>query len=175
MAPLGFGQSVTVRVGRAYGAGDREAIARAGWTAYAMGVGFMTITACLMIFAPRLLIGLFLDRANPANAPVIELAVAFLAFAALFQVPDGAQAVGSGMLRGLHDTRVPMFFAALGYWGVGLPLGVLLGFPAGLGGIGIWIGLAAGLGVVAVLMTARWIMRERLRLIGAARAVPSTA
>ena len=70
------------------------------------------------------------------------------------------------MLRGLHDTRVPMLFAALGYWGIGLPLGVVLGFPLGLGGAGIWIGLATGLAVVAVLMTARWIMRERLGLTG---------
>lgn len=168
MVPLGFGQAVTVRVGLAYGAQDREAIARAGWTAYVMGVGFMALTAALMILAPRLLIGAFLDRSDPANQEVIELAVVFLAFAALFQLADGAQAVGSGMLRGLQDTRVPMLIAALGYWGVGLPLGVVLGFPFGLAGAGIWIGLASGLGVVAVLMTVRWAMRERLRLTGPA-------
>lgn len=168
MVPLGFGQAVTVRVGLAYGARDREAIARAGWTAYVMGVGFMALTAALMILAPRLMIGAFLDRSDAANHEVIELAVIFLAFAALFQLADGAQAVGSGMLRGLQDTRVPMLIAALGYWGVGLPLGVVLGFPFGLAGAGIWIGLASGLGVVAVLMTARWAMRERLRLTGPA-------
>ena len=96
---------------------------------------------------------------------MVELAITFLAFAALFQLVDGAQVVGSGMLRGLHDTRIPMIFAALGYWGIGLPLGVVLAFPLGLEGAGIWIGLAAGLAVVAVLMTARWIMRERLGLV----------
>ena len=164
MVPLGFGQAVTVRVGLAYGAGDCDAISRAGWTAYAMGVGFMALTAALMILVPRPLIGVFLDRSDPANQAVIELAVIFLAFAALFQLADGAQAVGSGMLRGLHDTRVPMLIAAFGYWGVGLPLGVLLGFPFGLAGAGIWIGLASGLAVVAALMTARWMLRERLRL-----------
>lgn len=166
MVPLGFGQAVTVRVGRAFGANDREAMARAGWTAYAMGVGFMTITASLMLFAPRLLISAFIDIDAAKNLPVVELAVTFLAFAALFQLADGAQAVGSGMLRGLHDTRVPMLFAALGYWGIGFPLGVLLGFPGGLGGAGIWIGLAGGLAAVAVLMTGRWIFRERLGLVG---------
>jgi MATE family multidrug resistance protein len=85
----------------------------------------------------------------------------------LFQVFDGAQAIGSGMLRGLHDTRVPMVFAAVGYWGIGLSLAVLLGFATPLAGIGIWIGLAAGLAAVAVMMTTRWIMRERLGLTGA--------
>jgi MATE family multidrug resistance protein len=164
MVPLGFAQSVTVRVGLAYGAGDREAITRAGWTAYGMGVSFMATTACLMLFAPETLIGIFLDRSDPGNAPVIALAVTFLVFAALFQLADGAQVVGAGMLRGLHDTRVPMLFAAAGYWGIGFPLSVLLAFPLDMEGVGIWIGLAAGLGIVAVLMTARWSMRERLGL-----------
>lgn len=170
MVPLGFGQAVTVRVGRAFGANDRDAITRAGWTAYVMGVGFMTVTASVMLFSPHLVIGAFLDLSEPENWPVIELATTFLAFAALFQLVDGAQAVGSGMLRGLHDTRVPMVIAALGYWGIGMPLGVVLAFPFGLEGAGIWIGLAGGLAVVAVLMTARWVMRERLRLVGGATA-----
>jgi MATE family multidrug resistance protein len=164
MVPLGFGQAVTVRVGRAYGAGDREGIRRAGWTAYALGVGFMGLTACVMLFAPRLLIGAFLDLSLPENEAVIALAITFLMFAALFQIVDGAQAVAIGMLRGLHDTRVPMIFAAIGYWGIGLPLGALLAFPLGFNGSGIWIGLAAGLAVVAALLTGRWIMRERLNL-----------
>jgi MATE family multidrug resistance protein len=165
MVPLGFGQAVTVRVGRAFGAGDRAGITRAGWAAFALGVTFMSLAALLMLLAPRLLIGGFLDLANPDNLPVIELAVTFLAFAALFQVADGAQAVASGMLRGLHDTRMPMLIAALGYWGIGLPLGILLGFPLGFGGAGIWMGLASGLAIVAVLMSWRWTMRERLNLV----------
>ncbi len=164
MVPLGFGQAATVRVGRAYGARDADGIARAGWTAYALGVGFMTVTAALMLFAPHLLIGGFLDLSDPDNAAVVRLAVTFLAFAALFQVADGAQVVGAGMLRGLHDTRMPMIFAAVGYWGIGFPLGVLLAFPLGMQGVGVWIGLAAGLAVVAVLMAVRWIGRERLGL-----------
>jgi MATE family multidrug resistance protein len=177
MVPLGFSQAVTVRVGRAFGAGDREGIRRAGWTAYAMGVGFMAVCACVMLLAPRFLIGAFLDLSSPENAPVVSLAVTFLTFAALFQIVDGAQAVGAGMLRGLHDTRVPMIFAAVGYWGVGLPLGVVLGFPLGLAGAGIWTGLAAGLAAVALLMTGRWIMRERLNLVdpGPSRALKSPA
>jgi MATE family multidrug resistance protein len=170
MVPLGFGQAVTVRVGRFYGAGDRDGVTRAGWIAYVMGVGFMGLTALVMLFAPRTLIGGFLDLSQPGNATVVELAVTFLAFAALFQVVDGMQAVASGMLRGLHDTRVPMIMAAIGYWGIGLPLGAALAFPLGLGGAGIWIGLATGLAVVAALMTARWLMRDRLGLATTAAA-----
>ncbi|CUW43044.1 multidrug resistance protein NorM, putative [Brucella vulpis] len=156
MVPLGFGQVATVRVGRAYGRGDPKAIAYAGWSAYALGVGFMALMGILMVLMPRVFIGIFLDLNDPQNLPVMELAVTFLALAALFQIVDGAQAVAAGMLRGLRDTRIPMLLALFGYWGVGLPLGAVLAFQFGMGGVGIWLGLAAGLGMVAVLMTIRW-------------------
>jgi MATE family multidrug resistance protein len=68
------------------------------------------------------------------------------------------------MLRGLHDTRVPMICAAIGYWVIGLATGVGLGFGLGWQGVGIWIGLASGLASVAVLLLARWLRRERLGL-----------
>jgi MATE family multidrug resistance protein len=83
----------------------------------------------------------------------------------LFQIVDGAQSIAAGMLRGLQDTRIPMLFAALGYWGLGFPLGAFLAFRTDLGGAGVWIGLASGLAVVAVLMTGRWLLRDRLSLL----------
>lgn len=168
MVPLGLNQAVTVRVGLAYGAGNADGVSRAGWTAYVMGVAFMTMTATVMLFWPQMLIRAFIDVSDPANATVIGLAVSFLALAALFQIVDGAQAVGAGMLRGLHDTTVPMIYAAVGYWGVGLPLGAALAFRFDLKGIGIWIGLSAGLAVVAVLLLWRWLRRDRLGLMGKA-------
>lgn len=169
MVPMGLGQAATVRVGRAFGARDAAGAARAGWIAFALGVAFMAAMSIVMVATPRLLIAAFIDVDSPANAAVVEAAVVFLMCAAVFQIADGAQAVGAGMLRGLHDTRVPMLYAAVGYWGIGLPLSVLLGFPVGLGGLGIWIGLAAGLIVVAVAMMLRWIRREPLGLMPAAR------
>ena len=163
MVPLGLGQAATVRVGRALGRNDREGIARAGWTAWGLGVGFMAAMAVVLWILPRELMTLFLDDV-PANARVIELGVSFLAVAAAFQIVDGAQVVGAGMLRGLHDTRVPMLFALFGYWVAGLGVGVWLAFARGWQGVGIWTGLATGLGVVAALMIARWMMRVRLGL-----------
>ncbi|MBF9232808.1 MATE family efflux transporter [Microvirga alba] len=165
MVPFGFSQAVTVRVGRAYGAQDADGVTRAGWAAFVLGVGFMFFTATLMIVAPHLLVGAFLDLGDPKNAQVIGFALSFLVLAAAFQLVDGAQAVGAGMLRGLQDTRVPMLYAALGYWGVGLPLGVGLAFGTSLKGVGIWIGLATGLAVVAALMLWRWLRRDRLGLL----------
>lgn len=162
MVPMGIGQAVTVRVGRAYGAGDRGGITRAGWTAFGLGIGFMMCSATVMITLPDVLISAFIDASDPKAAPIAALAVTFLSLAALFQIVDGAQAVGAGMLRGLQDTTVPMIYAAIGYWLVGMPLGVTLAFGLGIGGAGIWMGLVAGLAVVAVLLISRWLRREKL-------------
>ncbi|PZO78745.1 MAG: MATE family efflux transporter [Mesorhizobium amorphae] len=164
MVPLGLGQAATVRVGLAYGAGDSAGVARAGWTAYGLGVGFMGLAALGMLLFPEALMGAFIDRSNPANAAVIATGVSFLAFAALFQIVDGAQAVSAGMLRGLHDTKMPMLYAALGYWAVGVPLGLFLAFWANMGGAGIWLGLSGGLAVVAALLLGRWLRRGRLEV-----------
>ena len=128
-----------------------------------MGTGFMALMALVIWLIPHQLMTLFLED-DAANANVIALGVSFLGVAAIFQIVDGAQVVGAGMLRGLHDTRVPMLFALFGYWVVGLGVGVWLAFGAGWQGVGIWTGLATGLGVVAVLMIARWMMRDRLGL-----------
>jgi MATE family multidrug resistance protein len=164
MVPLGLGQAATVRVGRALGAGDRDGITRAGWTAWVLGVGFMGAMAVVMWAIPRPLAELFLtDTAE--NAAVIALAVSFLKIAAAFQLVDGAQVIGAGILRGLHDTRWPLFFALFGYWGVGLGVGSWLAFTRDWQGVGIWTGLATGLAVVAVLMVWRWTRREALGLL----------
>ncbi|MCO5082051.1 MAG: MATE family efflux transporter [Rhizobiaceae bacterium] len=171
MIPLGLSQAATVRVGLTHGAGDPEGVSRAGWTAFVLGVAFMALMALMMISVPKLLIAAFIDIGDPANLAVVGYAVTFLAFAALFQVADGAQVVGAGMLRGLHDTTVPMVYAAIGYWGIGLTLGVLLAFQFGFGGVGIWLGLCAGLAVVAVLLIYRWTRRDRLGLSTLRKAV----
>jgi len=163
MVPLGLGQAATVRVGLALGRRDKPGIARAGWTAWVAGVGFMGLMALVMWSIPRPLITLFLADV-PANAAVIALAVSFLRVAAAFQLVDGAQVIGAGMLRGLHDTRWPLIFALVGYWVVGLGIGWWLAFGRDWQGVGIWVGLASGLAAVAVLMLARWVLRERIGL-----------
>jgi MATE family multidrug resistance protein len=164
MVPLGLSQAATVRVGLMLGRRDRDGMGRAGWTAFVLGVAFMAAMALVMLSIPEMLVFLFLDESDPTNAPVIALAVSFLTIAALFQIFDGAQSVGAGMLRGLQDTRVPMVYAGFGYWVVGIGVGAGLGFGVGWGGVGIWIGLAAGLAIVSLLMLGRWIRREGLGL-----------
>ena len=169
MVPLGLGQAATVRVGLALGRQDDRGITRSGWTAWGIGVAFMGAMALVMWSIPRALVTLFLKDV-PANAAVVALAVSFLRVAAAFQLVDGAQVIGAGMLRGLHDTRWPLLFALFGYWVIGLGIGAWLAFAEDWNGVGIWVGLASGLAAVAALMLARWVMRGRLGLTRPAHA-----
>ncbi len=156
MVPLGLGQAATIRIGRASGAGDPVGIARAGSTALGLGLAAMIVSAAVLVTAPGLIVGLFLGSDEPGVARVRTLAVTLLALAGLFQVADGAQVVLGGMLRGLRDARATMVIAAIGYWGVGLPLGAVLAFTLGLRAPGVWLGMTAGLFTVAALLLARW-------------------
>lgn len=165
MVPMGLGQAATVRVGLAYGRNDPVGIARAGWTGFVLGTGFMALMALVIYLFPEALIGIFVTPVDAETTKVFNLAVGFLMIAAIFQIVDGAQVVGAGMLRGLHDTKVPMYFAAFGYWVVGIGVGAWLAFRQGWDGIGVWTGLATGLAIVSILMLVRWSMRERLGLL----------
>jgi MATE family multidrug resistance protein len=161
MVPLGVGQAATVRVGLAYGARDARAMSRAGWSAFSLTALFAVFSATAMIGAPRLLIAPFIDIDAPANAATVGLAVALLRVAAIFQLFDASQVALANMLRGLHDSRAPLVIALLGYWAIGAPVGVILGFMTPLGAVGVWIGLALALAVVAILLMARWLGKER--------------
>jgi len=165
MVPLGLGIAATVRVGLAYGRGDVDGITKAGWTAFALGTTFMLLSCILfLLFAPSI-VTIFLNPTDPANAHALSLAATFLVIAGLFQLVDGAQVVAAHALRGLSDTKIPMLLAIFGYWAVGLPVAYVLGFVLEWRGVGIWLGLAAGLAFVAVLLVARFAMRDRLGLL----------
>lgn len=156
MIPLGFSQVATIRVGLAYGRAHLAAAVRSGWVSYGLGVGFMACAALVMWLMPEQLVSFFIRPDNIENRAVLLLATQFLLFAAIFQIADGAQAVAAGMLRGLYDTRTPMFLALVGYWLLGVPIGAFLAFGVQLQGVGIWLGFITGLTVVAILLTLRW-------------------
>ncbi len=95
---------------------------------------------------------------------LVGFALKYLTIAAAFQLVDGLQAVAAGALRGLQDTRIPMWIAGFSYWVPGIGVSLVLGFATPLGGTGVWIGLATGLAVAAVLLVWRWTIRDRLGL-----------
>jgi len=147
MVPLGVSAAAAVLVGHAVGRGDLEAARREASAALACGVGFMSVTALLLIgFAP------WLARVFTADPGILAVASVLIPIAGVFQVFDGIQGVSSGILRGAGDTRVPMWANLAGYFAVGLPLGAWLGLSSGWGPQGIWWGLVAGLASVAALL-----------------------
>lgn len=163
--PFGVAQAATIRVGMAYGANDPLMIKLAARAAFALGIGFMVITCSLMWFAPKLVLSIYVDVDAPQNAAMVGFALQFLVIAAAFQLADGAQAVAAGALRGLQDTRTPMFIAMFGYWVAGYGTSIYLGFWTDFAGVGVWIGLAVGLLVAAILLMARWRMRAKFGLL----------
>lgn len=156
MVPLGVASAGAVRVGHAVGRRDAEGASGAGWTAIALGAGFMASAAAAFLAAPRLILGIF-----TADGRVVEVGLTLIVLVALFQIFDGLQGVATGTLRGLGDTRTPMFLNLAGHWMLGLPVGYLLCFVIGWGVIGLWIGISTGLVVVGSLLLAIWWRRVR--------------
>ncbi len=165
MLPLGLGHAATIRVGLADGRRQWAVIGYAGWSALGLGLIFVVLTVIVFWFFPVALVDGFLDLELAENLAVLDYAVIFLGIAAIFQLADSGQVIASCCLRGLKDTRVPLLLAAAGYWGVGVPTALWLGFWTDLGGTGVWIGLAVGLTITAVMMILRFALRERLGLI----------
>lgn len=150
MVPLGVGSATAVRVGRAIGAGD-SARARAAMRAgYLCGVGFMMLTAIGFLSMPRLLASAF----SP-DPRVIALAVTLIPIAGVFQVFDGGQAVGAGVLRGAGDTTAPLWVMLAAYWLIGVPVSAYLGFQTAMRAAGLWWGFVISLGLVAVVLYLR--------------------
>jgi len=168
MVPMGIGMAATVRVGLAAGAGDPVEARRAGFAAMGVAAIFMSATSLLLILLPRTIASLWLPD-TPENAPVLALASSYLMVAAGFQIVDGLQATAAMSLRGLKDARAPMWIAGGAYWLCGFPVCLILAFPLGFQGIGVWLGLAFGLFVAAVTLV------NRFNLLSRARIAPATA
>jgi MATE family multidrug resistance protein len=158
MIPFGVAEATTVRVGHALGRGDRDGIRRAYFAGLALVLGTQALSALVMLAGNHAIVGLY-----TGDAVVGALAASLLLYAALFQFPDGVQVLSAGALRGLNDTRVPMWLAALAYWGIGMPVGAGLGLALGWGPQGMWLGLTAGLSVAAFLLCRRF-LRSSLRV-----------
>jgi MATE family multidrug resistance protein len=151
MVPLGVSSAAAVRVGQAIGRRDPAGAARSGWTALGLGAAAMAASALALLIFPRAIARLF----TPDSA-IIAAAVPLLRVAAFFQLFDGLQVTATGALRGAGDTTTPMLCHFAGYWVIGLPLGVLLGFRESLGAVGLWMGLSAGLILIGIVLLGFW-------------------
>lgn len=151
-AAVGIGAATAVRVGQAVGAGDLDAARRRGLVGLGVGLAVMAGSAVVFLAAPRPIARMF--TADPA---VLAAAAPLLMIAALFQLSDGAQAILTGALRGLGDTRSTLAANVIGHYGVGLAISLALGFGLGLGAPGLWWGLSAGLTATAIYLLVRFL------------------
>ena len=153
-ASLGVASAGSVRVGIGIGARDPRATRLSGHVAFLGGASVMFVSALAFAFAPRPLARLITDQPD-----VLAAAIPLFLVAAVFQLSDGTQAVGAGVLRGAGDTKFSFLANLFGHWVIGLPIALFLGFHMGLGIVGLWWGLCAGLTVVALMLFVRF---ERL-------------
>lgn len=151
MVPLGISSAAAVLVARALGEGQRERARTTGWMALGASAGVMLTAALTLSLGAEVFIGIF-----TSDEGVLAVAVPLMWIAVMFQLWDGQQVTGAGVLRGLGDTRTPLLANLVGHWMVGMPVGVTLGFALGYGIFGIWIGLSVGLLVVAVWLVRAW-------------------
>ncbi len=156
MIPLGLSMALTVRMGEAYGARDfarLRPIAQSGWV---LAAAYSLLAAAVFLVFGKMLAGLFIG-----NPVVISLSASLLVVVGVFQVFDSLQVVSSGMLRGMHDARIPAMMGFASYWLVGLPVGAWLAFHTSAGAVGVWWGLAAGLFVAMITLMPRLWLRVR--------------
>lgn len=150
MVALGVSLAGSIRVGQHLGARSMRGVRRATLATYLCTLGFMSLCALAFFLFPDELVGLY-----TSDPEIVRVASSLLLVAALFQVFDGAQVAGLCALRGVADTRIPMLIAVVAYWGVGVPVGYLLGFRTPLGPPGVWAGITTALAVVAFLLAWR--------------------
>jgi MATE family multidrug resistance protein len=150
MVPMGVAAAAAVLVGHAVGRGSATDARQAATAALVTGVGFMALMAIVLLVAPGLI-----ARVYTTDATVIGIALVLIPLAGFFQVFDGMQVVCGGILRGLGDTHSPLIANIVGFWVLGLPLGVWLGLRRDWGPAGLWWGLVAGLAVVGIALLIR--------------------
>jgi MATE family multidrug resistance protein len=158
MVILGISFAGAVRVGEEYGARNIQGIRRAGFSAIGLAVIIM-FTSGLIFILFRNYIPLFYIN----EIEVVETAARLLIVAAMFQISDGLQATGIGVLRGLTDVRIPLLVSFASYWLLGIPTGYLLGIVMNYGAVGVWIGSFVGLTGLGFFLLFRFNFKTKLQ------------
>ncbi|MFN3847141.1 MAG: MATE family efflux transporter [Paracoccaceae bacterium] len=156
MVHVGLSNAVTVRTGRFAGSGDHAAMRLGAKVAIGLSAVFAAVTVVIFLTFPTTLVSVFIDPNEPARGTILAVGTALLACAALFQMADSMQVMALGLLAGVQDTRVPMIYAAISYWLIGIPASYVLAFPLGFGAVGLWLGLVIGLACAALSLMLRF-------------------
>jgi multidrug resistance protein, MATE family len=161
MVPFGIGMAATVRVGHAVGRNDAAAVGRAGLVAILLGIVLVSVLTFGVMLGRFAIARFFFGEAAESAGAAIELTATLLMVGATLFVADGIQTIAAGALRGMNDTRVPLLFATISYWGIGFTTAYGLAFGAKFGAVGVWIGLSCGTAVYALLLILRFRLLAR--------------
>ena len=163
MTQIGLSQAGTIRVGNALGRGDEADLRKGALVVVVLSLCMAALASAIFLLAPDFLIGLFIAPDEPARDEVLAIGGVLILFAAGMQFSDGGQVVALSLLRGLHDTAVPMWLAALSYWVLGMPAGYIFGFVFDWGAPGVWMGFLVGLSMAWLTMSYRfWAQKSRI-------------
>ena len=161
MFAMGISQASAIRVGTEFGKNDSKNASRAGFAAILLSAAIMAVNGIIFIVFRYELAGFFVD-----NKEVVEMAATLLIIAAAFQIFDGVQAVGVGILRGIQDVTVPTIIVIIAYWILSIPVGYMLGIRMNMGVNGVWYGFVSGLASAAIMLTWRfWKKTKHLSVI----------
>ena len=151
MAASGISAAAAIRSGNFFGARKHRELRLSAISNYHIAIVFMSVTAMLFTFGNHILPWIYTSDIN-----VILIASQLLIIVAFFQLFDGAQVVGLGILRGMGDVNIPTLITFIAYWIVGLPVGYLLGIRYNMGVSGVWYGLVLGLFTASLLLFMRF-------------------
>lgn len=159
-ASVALGDAARVRV--AYGIGLRSVVSsrQSASISFLLAAIVIAVASGFLWLFPEQLVGIFLNTHDAANAAVLTIAISLSVYAGMFQFADGILIVAANAIRGLRDTRSPLWISMAGYWAVGVGIGTWLCFPGGYGADGLWWGLVAGVVFANILMF--WRFRRRL-------------
>lgn len=157
MVILGISFAGAVRVGEEYGARNIQGIRRAGFSAIGLSVIIMFSSGLIFILFRNYIPLFYINEID-----VVENAARLLIVAAMFQISDGLQATGIGVLRGLTDVKIPLLVSFASYWLLGIPTGYLLGIVMNYGAVGVWIGSFVGLTGLGFFLLFRFNYKTKL-------------
>jgi MATE family multidrug resistance protein len=153
---LGLSQAATVRAGNALGRKDWDGMVRGAWAVFALTMSMVAIGVVVFLGIPEILVKGFISPDEPNKVAILAVGAGLLAVAAVFQLFDAGQVMFLGLLRGVQDTKAPMWIGAISYWVIGIPISYYIGITLGYGAEGVWAGLVVGLAVATLMLALRW-------------------
>ncbi|MBC7567096.1 MAG: MATE family efflux transporter [Pedobacter sp.] len=157
MMASGIASAATIKTGNNLGKANFLDLRRSAIASYHVIIVFMSVTAIFFTLANNLLPYIYTE-----DQAVISIAAQLLIIAGFFQLFDGTQVVGLGILRGVGDVNVPTIITFIAYWIIGIPLAYVLGIVLKMGVNGIWYGLTFGLLTASILLFFRFQQKTKL-------------